>query len=97
MPLVTLAVIAYAAGLLLGFPNIDDPTLEEIEQAKQKLIEQKPLNKFYWDSEYGQMRPAFKSGTIWITYSWQAAYASFADKGMAEQADSGSRPAPTSP
>jgi spermidine/putrescine transport system substrate-binding protein len=71
------------AGLLLGFPNIDEPTDDEIQQAKDKLIEQKPLNKFYWDSEYGQMRPAFKSGTIWITYSWQAAYASFADKGMA--------------
>ncbi len=70
------------AGLLLGFPDIDDPTPDEIEQAKQKLIEQKPLNKFYWDNEYGQMRPAFKSGTIHIAYSWQAAYASFADKGM---------------
>ena len=70
------------AGLLLGFPNIDEPTADEIEQAKQKLIEQKPLNKFYWDNEYGQLRPAFRSGTIDIAYSWQAAYGSFAAKGM---------------
>ena len=69
-------------GLLQGFDDIYDPTDEQIQEAKNKLIEQKPLNKFYWDSEYGQMRPAFRSGTIWITYSWQAAYASFADKGM---------------
>ncbi|HVQ88913.1 MAG TPA: extracellular solute-binding protein, partial [Actinomycetes bacterium] len=71
------------AGLQLSFPNIDDPTTDEIEQAKQKLIEQKPLNKRYWDSEYGQMRPDFKSGTTWISYSWQAAYAFFQDKGLA--------------
>ncbi|MDH4160306.1 MAG: extracellular solute-binding protein [Actinomycetota bacterium] len=70
------------AGLLLGFPNIDEPTADEIQQAKQKLIEQKPLNKFYWDSEYGQLRPAFRSGTIDIAYSWQAAYGTFAAKGM---------------
>lgn len=69
-------------GLMLGVENPSDPTDDEIEAIKQKLIEQKPLNKFYWDSEYGQMRPAFKSGTIWITYSWQAAYAFFDDKGM---------------
>ena len=69
-------------GLMLGFDDIYNPTDEQIQEAKAKLIEQKPLNKFYWDSEYGQMRPAFRSGTIWITYSWQAAYASFADKGM---------------
>ena len=69
-------------GLLLGFDDIYNPTDEQIQEAKNKLIEQQPLNKFYWDSEYGQMRPAFRSGTIWITYSWQAAYASFADKGM---------------
>lgn len=70
------------AGMLLGFDDIDNQTPDQIEQSKQKLIEQKPLNKFYWKSEYGQMRPAFKSGTIWIAYSWQAAYAYFDDKGM---------------
>jgi spermidine/putrescine transport system substrate-binding protein len=60
--------------LKLGFPKMDDMTPDQINQAKQELIKQKPLNKFYWSSEYGQMQPAFKSGDIWITYSWQAAY-----------------------
>ena len=43
----------------------------QIQGAKQKLMEQKHLNKFYWDSEFGQMQPAIKSGTVWIAYSWQ--------------------------
>jgi spermidine/putrescine transport system substrate-binding protein len=60
--------------LKLGFPKMDDMTPEQIARCKQELIRQKPLNKFYWSSEYGQMQPAFKSGDIWITYSWQAAY-----------------------
>jgi spermidine/putrescine transport system substrate-binding protein len=62
------------AALKLGFPDMDNMTPDQIQQAKQELIKQKPLNKFYWSSEYGQMQPAFKSGDIWITYSWQAAY-----------------------
>jgi spermidine/putrescine transport system substrate-binding protein len=70
------------AGMMLGFPDVDNQTDDQIAQSKAKLLEQKPLNKFYWDSEYSDMRPAFKSGTIWITYSWQAAYAYFKDKGM---------------
>ncbi len=68
--------------LKLGFPKMDDMTPGQIQQAKQALIQQKPLNKFYWDSEFGQMRPAFKSGDIWIAYAWQAAYATFKQAGM---------------
>lgn len=59
------------AALVLGFPDMDNLTDAQIEQAKQKLIEQKPINKFYWDSEYSQMQPAIKSGTVWIAYTWQ--------------------------
>jgi spermidine/putrescine transport system substrate-binding protein len=61
-------------GLRLGIEKIDDMTPDEIQRCKEELIKQKPLNKFLWTSEYGQMHPAFKSGDIWITYSWQAAY-----------------------
>ena len=68
--------------LKLGFPKMDDMTPDQIQKAKQELIRQKPLNKFYWSSEYGQMRPAFKSGDIWITYSWQAAYVSMKQEGL---------------
>ena len=61
------------AALKLGIPGekMDALTDAQLEQCKQALLEQKPLNKFYWDSEYGQMQPAIKSGTAWIAYSWQ--------------------------
>ncbi len=59
------------AALHLGFPKMDDLTDAQLEQAKQDLIKQKPLNKLYWESEYSQMQPAIKSGTAWIAYSWQ--------------------------
>jgi spermidine/putrescine transport system substrate-binding protein len=64
------------AGLLID-PPAKEPyhmTSDELDRAKQKLIEQKPLNKFYWTSEYGNMQPAFKSGDIWVTYSWPNDY-----------------------
>ena len=52
------------AALKLGFPHMDAMTDDQIDQAKQTLIDQKPLNKFYWQSEYGDMQPALKSDTI---------------------------------
>ena len=64
------------AGLLTD-PPAKEPyhmTAEELDRAKELLIKQKPLNKFYWTSEYGNMQPAFKSGDIWITYSWPNDY-----------------------
>ena len=57
-------------------------TPEEIQRCKEELIKQKPLNKFLWSSEYGQMHPAFKSGDIHITYSWQAAYVIMKEAGL---------------
>jgi len=64
------------AGLVMDPPakDIDHMTPDELERAKQKLIEQKPLNKFYWTSEYGNMQPKFASGDIWITYAWPNDY-----------------------
>jgi spermidine/putrescine transport system substrate-binding protein len=70
------------AALKNGFSDMDNMTDAQIETAKQDLIKQKPLNKFYWSSEYGQMQPAFKSGDIWITYSWQAAYVIMKQAGL---------------
>ncbi|MGZ4480998.1 MAG: ABC transporter substrate-binding protein [Gaiellales bacterium] len=61
------------AALKLGFPKMDMMTTDQLSQAKQALIEQKPLNKLYWDSEYGQMQPNLKNETTWIAYSWQDA------------------------
>ncbi len=68
--------------LRLGIENMDDMTPDEIQRCKEELIKQKPLNKFLWTSEYGQMHPAFKSGDIWITYSWQAAYVIMKEAGL---------------
>ena len=61
------------AALKLGIDpkKMDNLSDDQLEQCKQSLLEQKPLNKFYWESEYGQMQPAIKSGTVWIAYSWQ--------------------------
>ncbi|MEA2184968.1 MAG: spermidine/putrescine transport system substrate-binding protein [Solirubrobacteraceae bacterium] len=58
------------AGLLTGAKDIYNMTDAELEAAKQKLIEQKPLNSSYWKLEYDDMQPAFKSGEVWITYAW---------------------------
>jgi spermidine/putrescine-binding protein len=70
------------AGLYLGFPKIDNQSSSQVNKSKQALIKQKPLNKFYWKSEYSDMQPAFKSGDIWVTYSWQDAYVNMKNAGL---------------
>jgi spermidine/putrescine transport system substrate-binding protein len=71
------------AALKLGYGSqMDTMTSDQINNAKQTLIKQKPINKFYWTSEYGQMQPAFKSGTIWVAYTWQDAYVSMTAAGL---------------
>jgi spermidine/putrescine transport system substrate-binding protein len=69
------------AGLLTNPPATDifNQSPAELEASKELLIKQKPLNKFYWTSEYGDMQPAFKSGDIWITYAWPADYKAMGD------------------
>src|SRR5438477_214297 len=58
------------AGLVLGYKNIYNMSDQQLSACQAKLIEQKSLNSFYWKLEYDDMQPAFKSGDIWITYSW---------------------------
>ncbi len=58
------------AGLVNGVSNIYNMSDAEIEAAKQLLIKQKAINSFYWEAEYDDMQPAFKSGDIWVTYAW---------------------------
>jgi spermidine/putrescine transport system substrate-binding protein len=72
------------AALKLGYGGkaMDHMTPDQITNAKNTLIAQKPLNKFYWSSEYGQMQPAFKAGDIWIAYTWQDAYVSMTHAGL---------------
>ena len=59
------------AALKLGFPNIDNLNASQLAAAKAALLQQKPLNKLYWDNEFTQLQPDLKSGTTWIAYSWQ--------------------------
>jgi spermidine/putrescine transport system substrate-binding protein len=70
------------AALKLGFKNMDNMSSSELQQAKQALIQQKPLNKLYWASEYDQEQPNFKSGTVWITYAWQDSLVSMTQAGL---------------
>ena len=62
------------AGLVNGVADPYNMSTDEIEAAKQKLIEQKQVNKFYWKLEYDDMQPAFKSGDVWVTYAWPNDY-----------------------
>ena len=73
------------AALKMGLTNpgaMDNMTPDQITAAKNTLIAQKPLNKFYWSSEYQQMQPAFKAGDIWIAYTWQDAYVAMNAAGL---------------
>ncbi len=69
------------AALKLGFPHMDDMTSDQLDQAKQALIQQKPLNKFLWSSEYTDLQPALENGDVWIAYSWQDQYVYMTQKG----------------
>jgi spermidine/putrescine transport system substrate-binding protein len=70
------------AALKLGFPQMDNLDSSQLDQAKQALIQQKPLNKLYWASEYSQEQPNFKSGETWITYAWQDSLVSMTAAGL---------------
>jgi spermidine/putrescine transport system substrate-binding protein len=70
------------AALKLGYPQIDDLTPPQLDSAKQALMQQKPLNKLYWGSEYSQEQPNFKSGEVWITYCWQDSLVSMTKAGL---------------
>ena len=50
-------------------------TEEQLAQIEADWTAQKPLNAFYWTSEYGDLCPAIQDGTVWIAYAWQGCYA----------------------
>ena len=50
-------------------------TEEQLAQIEEDWTAQKPLNAFYWTSEYGDLCPAIQDGTVWIAYAWQGCYA----------------------
>jgi spermidine/putrescine transport system substrate-binding protein len=61
------------AALKLGYGGkaMDHLSDDQLTNAKNALIEQYPLNKFLWSSEYTDLQPALQNGDIWIAYSWQ--------------------------
>jgi spermidine/putrescine transport system substrate-binding protein len=71
-----------AALYLGGIKDIDNLGDSDLARAKAALLTQKPLNKLYWSSEYGQEQPLFQAGTTWITYAWQDSLVSMKAAGI---------------
>jgi spermidine/putrescine transport system substrate-binding protein len=50
-------------------------TDEQLAEIESEWIAQKPLNAFYWSSEYTDLCPSVQDGTVWVAYAWQGCYA----------------------
>jgi putative spermidine/putrescine transport system substrate-binding protein/spermidine/putrescine transport system substrate-binding protein len=59
----------YNAARMMGITDAFNMTDEQLEQVKNKLIEQKPLVRKYW-STAGEVINLFASGEVWISYTW---------------------------
>ncbi len=59
----------YVAARLNGDTNIYNLDDAQMERAKQKLIEQKPLIRKYWGTA-GELINLFASGEVWISNTW---------------------------
>ncbi|MDH3687851.1 MAG: ABC transporter substrate-binding protein [Gammaproteobacteria bacterium] len=59
----------YVAARLNGDTNIYNLSPEQMENAKQKLIEQKPLVRKYW-STAGELVNLYANGEVWISNTW---------------------------
>ena len=57
-------------------------TDEQLEQAKQEWIDQAPLNRTYWATEYGELDELVRSGEVWLAYAWQGVYATLLGEGV---------------
>jgi len=72
------------AALKLGYGGhaMDNLTSDQLDNAKNALIEQYPLNKFLWSSEYTDLQPALQNGDVWVAYSWQDQWVYAKSKGI---------------
>jgi len=72
------------AALKLGYGGhaMDNLSDDQLTNAKNALIEQYPLNKFLWSSEYTDLQPALQNGDVWIAYSWQDQWVYARSKGI---------------
>jgi spermidine/putrescine transport system substrate-binding protein len=72
---------AVIVGLLVGAKDPYDMTDEEIAKVKEKLLEQKPLLRFYW-SDNTAMEQALQSGEIVASSAWNSSAATLVDQGV---------------
>lgn len=59
----------YVASRLIGNNDIYHLTDEQLEAAKEKLIEQKPLVRKYWATA-GELVDLYSAGEVWISNTW---------------------------
>lgn len=59
----------YVASRVIGNKDIYNLSDEQIESAKQKLIEQKPLVRKYWGTA-GELVDLYAAGEVWISNTW---------------------------
>jgi len=59
----------YVAARANGDMNIYDLSADQLEAAKAKLIEQKPLVRKYWATA-GELVDLYASGEVWISNTW---------------------------
>jgi len=72
----------YVAARLNGDTDIYNLTDAQIEAAKQKLVEQRPLVRKYW-STAGELVDLYAAGEVWISNTWAGYQSSLlADKGI---------------
>jgi spermidine/putrescine-binding protein len=59
----------YVAARQLGHMNIYDLSDEQLAEARDKLIEQKPLVRKYWATA-GELVELYANGEVWISNTW---------------------------
>jgi spermidine/putrescine transport system substrate-binding protein len=68
------------AALILGIENPYQMSDADLERCRQKLIEQRPLLRYYWSSQ-ADVEQALASGEVVAAYAWNDAYASLKRQG----------------
>jgi len=59
----------YVASRVIGNMNIYELSDDQLDAAKQKLVEQKPLVRKYWGTA-GELVDLYAAGEVWISNTW---------------------------
>jgi putative spermidine/putrescine transport system substrate-binding protein/spermidine/putrescine transport system substrate-binding protein len=59
----------YVASRVIGNTNIYNLSDDQLDAAKQKLVEQKPLVRKYWATA-GELVDLYAAGEVWISNTW---------------------------